>query len=194
MLFKDRLEVWNPGNLPHGMTIEKLHGVHSSRPVNPVLANPVYLTGYIEQMGTGTTDIIKRCLSAGLHAPDFIQDEDFRTILWRPAGQETGHETGNEREQEREHEREHEKEHETEQVTKQVKKIILTIKGDTKSREEIMELLLLNGRRNFIENYLTPAIEAGLVTMLYPDMPKRKGQAYYLTAKGLELLRKLKKK
>jgi hypothetical protein len=30
MLFKDRLEVWNPGRLPHGMTIESLSGVHRS--------------------------------------------------------------------------------------------------------------------------------------------------------------------
>ena len=84
MLFKDRLEVWNPGRLPQGMTIDKLIGVHASRPVNPVLANPVYLTGYIEQMGTGTTDIIERCEKAGLRTPEFYQDEDFRTILWRP--------------------------------------------------------------------------------------------------------------
>ena len=66
MLFKDRLEVWNPGKLPQGMTIAKLTKGHNSNPVNPVLANPVYLTGYIEQMGTGTTDIIERCLEYGL--------------------------------------------------------------------------------------------------------------------------------
>ena len=81
MLFKDRLELWNPGRLPQGMTIDKLSSVHASRPVNPVLANPVYLTGYIEQMGTGTTDIIERCEKAGLRTPEFYQDEDFRTIL-----------------------------------------------------------------------------------------------------------------
>ena len=59
MLFKDRVEIWNPDSLPHGMTIGKLNSRHNSQPVNPVLANPVYLTGYIEQMGTGTTDIIE---------------------------------------------------------------------------------------------------------------------------------------
>ena len=30
MLFKDRLEVWNPGRLPKGMTVEKLAGEHAS--------------------------------------------------------------------------------------------------------------------------------------------------------------------
>ena len=84
MLFKDRLEVWNPGKLPLGMTIDKLRNLHSSRPVNPTLANPVYLTGYIEQMGTGTTDIIEQCEKVGLRTPEFHQDEDFLTIIWRP--------------------------------------------------------------------------------------------------------------
>lgn len=85
MLFKDRLEVWNPGKLPQGLTVDKLKNLHRSRPVNPTLANPVYLTGYIEQMGTGTTDIIERCEKHGLRTPEFIQDEDFTTIMWRPA-------------------------------------------------------------------------------------------------------------
>ena len=83
MLFKDRLEVWNPGRLPQGMTIKKLTAEHSSHPVNPVLANPVYLAGYIEQMGTGTTDIIDSCVAMNLKTPEFYQDDDFRTILWR---------------------------------------------------------------------------------------------------------------
>ena len=56
----NNLEAWNPGKLPQGMTIAKLTKEHNSNPVNPVLANPVYLTGYIEQMGISTTDIIDR--------------------------------------------------------------------------------------------------------------------------------------
>ena len=113
MLFKDRLEVWNPGRLPHGMTIENLSGIHRSRPVNPVLANPVYLTGYIEQMGTGTTDILERCSKAGLRTPEFIQDDDFLTILWRPEKQATGQLTDHEADQVTSHETDHQTSHET---------------------------------------------------------------------------------
>ena len=83
MLFKDRLEVWNPGRLPKGMTVEKLTGEHASLPVNPLLANPVYLAGYIEQVGTGTNDVIDRCVELGLRKPEFRQDEDFLVTLWR---------------------------------------------------------------------------------------------------------------
>lgn len=83
MLFKDRLEVWNPGRLPYGLNTEKLRFAHSSVPVNPILAHPAYLAGYIEEMGTGTSDIIDKCLDYGLETPEFIQDESFRVIIWR---------------------------------------------------------------------------------------------------------------
>ena len=83
MLFKDRLEVWNPGTLPYNMTTAKLKQKHSSVPVNPILAVPAFMAGYIEHSGTGTTDIVNYCKQAGLKEPEFIQDEDFRVIIWR---------------------------------------------------------------------------------------------------------------
>ncbi len=186
MLFRDRLEVWNPGGLPMGMTIEKLNEKHRSMPVNPTLAYPVYLAGYIEQLGTGTTDLIQRCENKGLRRPEFKQDNDFEITLWRPAKeynnqagdqvstQVTGQVAG--------------------QVTGQVKKLIEVVRGDTKTREEIMTLLKLKGRDNFRNNYLVPAIEAGFLAMCYPDKPNSSNQAYFLTPKGLELLQQLNDK
>ena len=82
-LFKDRLEVWNPGKLPYGVSLDKLRYMHSSIPVNPILAHPAYLAGYIEEMGTGTSDIIEKCLNHGLDTPEFIQAEEFRVVIWR---------------------------------------------------------------------------------------------------------------
>ena len=186
MLFKDRLEVWNPGKLPQGMTIAKLNKAHTSNPVNPVLANPVYLAAYIEQMGTGTTDIIDRCVENGLRKPEFHQDEDYRVVLWRPevqergtergkvAGKATGKVAG--------------------KVDKNIARIILAIRGNTASTREIMAAMKLKGGDNFRSRYLYPSIEAGYVSKLYPDSESRPDQAYYLTEKGLQLLSKLLKK
>lgn len=83
MLFRNRLEVWNPGALPYGLTTAKLLLPHPSVPTNPILANPIYLAGYIERMGTGTRDIVEQCKAIGLREPEFIQEENFRVILWR---------------------------------------------------------------------------------------------------------------
>lgn len=83
MLFQNRLEIWNPGTLPYGLTVQKLQGPHKSLPNNPLLADPMYWNGYIEKLGTGTEDIIRKCKEYGLRVPEFHQDEDFRVIIWR---------------------------------------------------------------------------------------------------------------
>lgn len=82
-VYRDRLEVWNPGQLPYGMTTAMLSRLHNSMPTNPILATPMYLAGYIERMGTGTTDVVEACREAGLAAPIFEQDENFRATIYR---------------------------------------------------------------------------------------------------------------
>ena len=61
----------DPGALPPSLTLEKLRHPHGSVPGNPLLAEPLYLTKYIERMGTGTGDVIKLCREAGLAEPEF---------------------------------------------------------------------------------------------------------------------------
>ena len=85
MLFADRLEVWNPGRLPPPLTIEKLRVPHESIPGNPLLARAMYLVKYIEQMGTGTLDMIERCGTAGLQEPEFEAVGEFVIRIRRAA-------------------------------------------------------------------------------------------------------------
>ena len=89
MLFADRLEIWNPGTLPPPLTLDKLRVPHESVPGNPLLARAMYLVKYIEQMGTGTLDMIARCVEAGLREPEFEATGSFVTRILRaaPAGQ-----------------------------------------------------------------------------------------------------------
>lgn len=83
MLFTDRLEVRNPGRLPPQLTLEKLRGPHASIPGNPLLAESLYLAKYIERMGTGTLDMIRRCIAASLPEPEFADTGEFVTTVWR---------------------------------------------------------------------------------------------------------------
>ena len=83
MLFSDRLEVWNSGRLPPQLTLEKLRVPHGSVPRNPLLAQSMYLVEYIERMGTGTLDMIKRCVEAGLPEPKFSVEDGFVTAISR---------------------------------------------------------------------------------------------------------------
>ena len=57
------------------------------------------------------------------------------------------------------------------------------------SVKEIMSLLKLKDRANFLKTYLTPALEEGLISMKYPKNPKHPGQKYMLTEKGKALLK-----
>jgi len=84
MLFADRLEVWNPGELPPTLTLERLREPHASIPRNPLIAEPLYLAHYIEKAGTGTLDMITRCQGVGLPEPEFEQRAgEFVVTLWR---------------------------------------------------------------------------------------------------------------
>lgn len=84
MLFADRLEVWNPGELPPALTPERLKEPHASIPRNPLLAEPLYLAHYIEKAGTGTLDMVVQCRDAGLPEPDFEERAgQFVVTLWR---------------------------------------------------------------------------------------------------------------
>ncbi len=84
IVFADRIEVWNPGELPAGLTPELLREPHGPLPRNPLIAEPLFRVKYVEKAGTGTTDMIADCLDAGLPEPSFAQHgPHFVTTLWR---------------------------------------------------------------------------------------------------------------
>lgn len=83
-LFADRLEIWNPGSLPGALTPESLRTDHPSIPNNPLLAESLYLSRYIEKAGSGTQSMIDLCLADGLPEPGFEQRQgSFVVTLWR---------------------------------------------------------------------------------------------------------------
>lgn len=70
-----------------------------------------------------------------------------------------------------------------------VVRLLKAFKGEM-SVMEMMMALKLGGRRNFLEKYLSPAIESGLVEMTQPDSPRSPTQKYRLTAKGKDFTRR----
>ena len=188
MLFRNRLEVWNPGHLPTFLSIPKLKKPHASFPPNPLLAEPLYLAGYIERLGTGIPDMIKACLSAGLREPELAQEEEFKAVLWRKmpifdpsAQQDTPQGTDQATPQA------------TPQVTQQVERLVLVIKGEM-TREELQEGLQLRDRENFRKMYLLDGLETGIIEMTLPKTPNSPNQKYRLTSKGKALRQQLKNK
>ena len=77
---------------------------------------------------------------------------------------------------------------------KNIKRLIIAIGSDEKSVREIMEVVGLKNRPNFLEYSLTPALQNGLVTMKYPNSPRHPRQKYILTAEGLAVYNRLNSK
>lgn len=83
-LFADRLEVWNPGMLPGTLTLDDLRHDHPSVPNNPLIAESLYLTRYIEKAGSGTQRMIELCREAGLPEPDYeLRQGSFVLTIWK---------------------------------------------------------------------------------------------------------------
>ena len=177
MLFVDRLEIFNPGRLTHELSMAKLKTDHGSYPTNPKLAEPMYQAGYIERFGTGTGEILRLTVEAGLKEPKFDFEEGFKVIIWRPTattGQATGQVTGEV----------------TGEVTEAIRRVVLVLYGEMK-RIEIQEALQLRHQESFRDLYLIPAMDKGFVEMTIPDKPNSSKQRYRLTQKGLELKKKI---
>ena len=165
-----------------GLSPAKLRQPHWSIPANPLLAEPMYLAGYIERMGTGTGDIIRLCNEAGLKEPEFIQEEDFKTIIWRTfkttvevTGEVSGEPTGQAEGIDNEEVNKVTTGQVTGQVSEEVKRVILLIVNELRSAE-IQNILQLKHREYFRDNYLLPALESGLIEMTFPDSPNHPNQ------------------
>ena len=61
------------------------------------------------------------------------------------------------------------------------------------SISQMMNMLGLKHRPNFLEYHLYPAMQDGYIRMLYPNSPRHPRQKYLLTAKGMALYQEVRK-
>ena len=94
-LFKDRLTVFSPGPFHPDMKFEMLSADHQSYATNPIIARALYFVQYIEEVGSGTTDIFEHCASHGLEPPIFEVDARHVSVtVMRPTFDEHGRKVG----------------------------------------------------------------------------------------------------
>ncbi|WP_416395604.1 Fic family protein [Allohahella sp. A8] len=75
-----------------------------------------------------------------------------------------------------------------EQVTEQVQRLLQALTEEPLSTKSLLEILSLNHRPTFLQNYLQPALAAHVVEMTQPDSPRSPTQKYRLTDSGRKIL------
>jgi len=83
-VYDDKINIWNEGMLPEGISLESLKHSHSSRPRNPLIADVCFKGGLIDAWGRGTIKIIDTCKAADLPEPELIErDGGFLVTLFK---------------------------------------------------------------------------------------------------------------
>ena len=167
-IYRDRVEISDPGTLPPGMKPEDL-GTKSVRR-NKLLADLFHRLGEVEKVGSGILRI-EQTLKEAKVPPMRSRFTGFCTFIFdRIIPQDTPQVTP--------------------QVTPQDKMLFILYDKEL-SRDEIMEVIDLKDRKHFREIYLNPAIRSGFIEMTIPDKPNSPNQKYRLTSKGRSYLSKI---
>ncbi len=168
-IYDDRVEIESSGAFPP----------HSSEPPNLIIANVLYKSELLESWGRGIRLMIDECRRAGIPAPEFHTDGSSVWVVFRyeleTAGQAPDKHPTSTRQVPDKH-------------PTSIVRLIELIGERTCSLKEMMGMMELKDRENFLDNYLNPSMEAGLVEPLYPDQPKHPKQKYRLTEEGKALL------
>jgi len=83
-VYDDKINLWNEGGLPEGITLEALKRSHKSKPRNLLIADVCFKGGLIDAWGRGTLSIIAACKEAGLPEPELIEEDGgFMVTLFK---------------------------------------------------------------------------------------------------------------
>lgn len=84
-IFDDRVEISNPGRLPNELTPENLLLPHDSYPTNPLVAETLFKTTYLDGWGSGVKRILDACDEDGVPHPHYeVRPGSVVVVFKRP--------------------------------------------------------------------------------------------------------------
>ena len=185
-VFADRIELQNPGRFMFPLS-ELRTQIHSI-PRNPNLIKFFRYAKLGENAGYGIDKmLIWEKLTKG--KVEFTSDLVCSTITYwlgeQACGQASGHAGGHAGGQAGGQAGDQA----GDQVSGQIQLLINCVRDKAYSITELQERLGIKSRRYLREEIIIPAIEGGYVLRAYPDKPKHPNQRYYLSEKGLKLVK-----
>ena len=167
-IYDDRVEIENSGTFPPNITMEKLLSGHNSEPQNLIIANVLYKSEVLENWGRGIELMISECRRVNIPDPEFHTDGNSVWVIFRYTRKTMEYDPTATRQLP----------DSCPTATPQVEKVLHAIKEQTLSTKEIMGMLGLKDKSNFLELYLYPATRQNLVEPIYPDNPKHPQRIY----------------
>lgn len=161
IMYKDRLEIRNPGGLYGRLTLDKLGKVQPDTR-NPVLARAMETLGITENRYSGIPTIQRELRNAGMREAVFSDSRnEFAVTFYNK---------------------------EEQQELRNIDMVILSegeVQGivefcrTPKSRNEIARYLGIKTIYYMMAHYVNPLLETGQLKMIMPEKPRSKNQKYY---------------
>ena len=82
-IYDDRIEIENPGMFPPQITLANIKEPHGSYPYNPLIADVLYKTSYLESWGSGVKRIVEACRKQNVPDPEWSLRGGFVTVTFR---------------------------------------------------------------------------------------------------------------
>ncbi len=149
-MFRDRIEIHNPGGLYGRLTLNDLGKVQADTR-NPVIANVLEVLGITENRYSGIPTMRREMEEMGLEPPVFENARGSFNVKFYNGKRETNVEKGN----------------------------IIEFCKVPKSKREIADFLGISSIGYVTGRYINPLVNTGVLHMTMPDKPRSKNQKYY---------------
>ena len=155
ILYKDRIEIRNPGGLYGRMSLDTL-GKTQPDTRNPVLARAMETLGITENRYSGIPTIQRELREAGLKEAVFADSRnEFMVTFYNQDAKVQNVQDGEE------------------------SRSLLEFCQEPRSRKEIADFLGITTIYYVSQNYIHPLLESGQLKMTKPESPKSKNQKFY---------------
>lgn len=199
-IYDDRIEIENPGVLAPPLTPETIKQPHISYPYNPIMADVLFRTTFLENWGSGASRIIDACRKQNVADPDWTTNGGFVVVTFKRtnnANNSSGHvssEGANGRQAGDKQETSGRQAGDMQEICSEtVSTLINKLPTDYHTLSEMMKVCGMRSRTTFLENYITPALESGYIERKYKESPKHPKQQYRLSDKAIALKNKVQK-
>ena len=165
-IFDDRVEIENTGHLPNELTTETIKLPHRSYPQNPIIADALFMTAFLESWGTGVSRMVEACKAVGLPEPEYGTDGAFVWITFKRPNSVTGLDTNLDTNLDT-------KNH----LSDKQKEVLAFCVLPRSSREILLHIGVTNHSKNR-ERFINYLVDEGYLERTIPEFPSSPQQKY----------------